>query len=360
MNFSLESIRSKVDGDKALAKGRTMAENGCVVLEGISAVGNRETEIKGVVGGVAEPQEKHNTKLIINDGNIRLFTCSCVSKGVGMCVHCTATAFAYYRHLYQNTAMRTSTAQFMKDTMDNYIRYRVFEEMEPEEGTILLLPKIMLGNLQGMSFKLSNGNNEYLISDLGEFYNRMKSGVEHEYGKQLVMKHNALVFEKESRTLLALLLEAIEEEAEASAEYAFKSKAVVRRKCLSLKRSYMDDIAKTFADREIELELPDKTKTHVIFKEENPEVVLRIKETLLGGYRLESDRAMYSFMLGRRLCVCPAPFTEAFLCDAEYTRFMAGLLVKMNADSYREDNFTVGKRDMAMFCGQMLPVIKDY
>ena len=360
MNFSLESIRSKVDSDKTLANGRAMAENGRVGLDGINAVGSRETEIKGVVGTGIETQEKYNTKLIINDGNIRAFTCNCIGKGISMCVHCTATAFAYYIHLYQNTAMRTSTAQFMKDTMDNYIRYRVFDEMEQEEGTILLLPKIILGNLQGMSFKLSNGNVEYLISDLGEFYNRMKSGAEHEYGKQLIMKHNALVFTKESRNLLSLMIGAIEEEAEASAEYAFKSKAVARRKCLSLKRSYMDDIAKTFIGREVELELPDKTKTYAVFEEKNPEVVLRIKETLLGGYRLESDRAMYSFMLGRRLCVCPAPFTEAFLCDAEYTKVMSDLLIKMNADAYREDNFTVGKRDMAMFCGQMLPIIKDY
>ena len=54
MNFSLESIRSKVIGEKILANGRSMAEEGRVILKDIAAVGSRETEIKGTVKELAE------------------------------------------------------------------------------------------------------------------------------------------------------------------------------------------------------------------------------------------------------------------------------------------------------------------
>ena len=158
MNFSLESIRSKVAVEKILENSRRMAEDGRVMLKDIAVVGNRETEVKGTVSVIGDTEEEFDTKLIISDGNIRTYMCSCNLQGkmTGMCVHETATAFAYYRHLYQNTAMRTSTAQFMKDVIDNYIRCRVFEETKQEEGTIFLVPKITLGALQGMSFKLGN------------------------------------------------------------------------------------------------------------------------------------------------------------------------------------------------------------
>lgn len=362
MNFSLESIRSKVVGEKILATGRSMAEEGRAILKDITVVGNRETEVKGTVSGAGDTEEGFDTKLVISDGNIRMYMCTCdlPGKKSGMCVHETATAFAYYRHLYQNTAMRTSTAQFMKDIIDSHIRHRVYEEMKQEEGVISLVPKITLGVAQGMSFKLSNNVAEYLISDLGEFYNRMKSGSEFEYGKQLIMKHNALAFEGESRELLRLLLEAIEEELETSVDYGAKTKSALKKKSLNLKRSYMDGIAGFIEGKYIELELPDKTKKQVFVERKNAEIKLHVKETLLGGYRLEPDRPMYCFMLGRCLCVCAFPFAEICMCDREYTQIMSELLIKMNADIYREDNFSVSKRDMALFCGQMLPVIKDY
>lgn len=360
MNFSLESIRSKVAGTQTLATGRGMAEEGCVELEDITVVGNRETEIKGKVTGFADKEDVYNSKITVGDGNIRSYTCSCFDKNAGMCVHETAIAFAYYRHLYQNTAMRTSTAQFMKDTMDNYIKYKVYEEMKQEEGIIALLPKITLGTLSGMCFKLYNGSAEYLISDLTEFYNRMKTGIEFEYGKQLVMKHNALAFETESRVLLGYLLDAIEEEQEAALDYVSKSKSSLKRKSLNLKRSYMDKISEYLIGKYVELELPDKDKKQVFFEMKNPDIKLCIKETLLGGYRLEPDKQMYAFMLGKNLCVSLFPFDTVCICDTEYTKAMSALLVKMSADLYREDNFTVGKRDMPVFCGQMLPVIKDY
>lgn len=362
MNFSLESIRSKVSKDRILANGRNMAESGRVRLDDIVTTGSREAEIKGAVFEAGETNEEFYTKLVISDGNIRTYTCTCNSHNqkFGMCVHETATAFAYYRHLYQNTAMRTSTSQFMKDIIDSYIRCRIYEDMKQEEGIISLVPKITLGNEPGMSFKLNNKAFEYIISDLGEFYNRMKNGSEFEYGKQLILKHNVLAFEKESRELLKQLLEAIEEEMDISFDYTAKTKNTLKKKYLNLKSSYMDGIAGCIEGKSIELELPDKTRKQVLFERNNAEIRLYLKETLLGGYRLEPDIPMYCFMLGNCLCVCLFPFSKICVCDREYTQAMAELLIKMNADIYREDNFSVSKRDIALFCGQMLPVIKDY
>lgn len=362
MNFSLESIRSKTENEIIFEKGRSMAEAGRVRLENIAPAGNRETEIKGAVFEPGEADARFFTRLLIRDGNIRVYTCTCNSQNQkpGMCEHETATAFAYYRHLYKNTAMRTSTSQFMKDIIDDYIKRRIYEEMKQEEGTISLMPKITLGNEQGMSFKLNNKASEYIISDLGEFYNRMKNGSEFEYGKQLVLKHNTLAFEAESRGLLKRLLWAIEEEMEISSDYAAKTKNVFKKKLLNLKRSYMDDITDCIDGKNIELELPDKTKKSVLIEKNNAEIRLYVKETLLGGYRLEPDMPMYCFMLGNRLCVCVFPFSKICVCDREYTQAVAELLIKMNPDIYREENYSVSKRDMVLFCGQVLPLIKDY
>ena len=72
MNFSLESIRSKVIGEKILANGRSMAEEGRVILKDIAAVGSRETEIKGTVSGAGDAEETFDTKLVISDGNLSL------------------------------------------------------------------------------------------------------------------------------------------------------------------------------------------------------------------------------------------------------------------------------------------------
>ena len=360
MSFSLESIRSKVVNERVFVSGKRIAEEGRVTLGDIVSFWKGETEIKGCVTAGADGAEKINTGLVLDDNNIRMYRCSACDKAYGMCVHATATAFAYYRHLYQNTAMRTATSQLMKDTMDSYVKRRVFEEMQEEDGEIYLSSKLVVTETaQNMVFKVGNGNTEYTIADLGEFYTRMKNESEFEYGKSLAFKHSILNFRKESRDFLKRLLSAIEEEMLILKEQGHKSRAAFKKKSLSLNRSYMNDIAEYIEGKEIELELSDKPKKRVLIEKKNPDINILIKETLMGGYRLETDRPMYFFMLGNRLCVYDGA-AEACICDYEYTEAMAALLMRMNANQYREDNFTVSKRDMALFCGQMLPVIKKY
>lgn len=363
MGFTLDSIRNKTPDSAVLTKGRRIAEDGLAVLSEVISAWKGEAEIKGIVTADADGEKSQGTetRLVVSDGNIKAFSCkSCGSPKNGMCVHACATAFTYYRSLYQNTAMRTSTSAVMKSTMDAYVKHGIAYVMRKEEGSVTLVPKLSFaGGIPGMEFRLGNDRQEYVIADLAEFHERMKKEEVTEYGKHLTFKHTLWSFDTYSRKLAELLLAAIEQEISVYQSYnQGRSRDSFKQRDLKLSRSYMTEILEFLDGNAVEVEFEDKTKGNVIIRKENPHLSLRVRETLLGGYSIELKEPVTAFMGSDRLFVCTD--SAFYICDKEYTESMGLLIPKMSRALYREEDFAISRRDMPIFCGHVLPVIKRY
>ncbi len=359
MSFTLDSIRSKTANENIFSMGKSMAEDNLVTLEGIKSFGRSDTEVKGKLAPEAGG-DGIETKLLVSNGTIISHQCSMCNTKYTMCVHGTATALAYYRYLYQNTAMKTSTSQLMKDIMGVYVKNGISDMMKEAYGNISLVPKLNFGDATfKITFKIRYDKKEYVISDLVEFYNRIKAEETAEYGKTLTLKHTIWTFDKESRPLLMLLMQAVEEEISIYSENnPNRSKDNFKLKELKLERSYVEDIFKLTGDSVIEVEFKDKFKRNFNIIWDNPKLTMSIKETLLGGYRIELNEEIRAFAGIKHLFVCMGDFL--YICDEEYSENLKYLLPKMSFDVYREENFSVSKRDMPLFYGQMIRNLLHY
>ncbi len=361
MGFTLDSIRSKTANENVFSMGKSMAEDNLVTLDGVKSFGRSDTEVKGVIKTESE-ENGIETKLMISDGSISSIQCSACNTKFTMCVHEAATAFAYYRYLYQNTAMKTSTSKFMKDIMDVYVKNGISDMMQDSYGSASLVPKLNFSDTTfKITFKIKFEDKEYVISDLVEFYHRIRTEETAGYGKTFTFKHTVWAFDKETRPLLLLLLQAVEEEISIYAENnPNRSKDNFKLKELKLERSYVEDIFKLVSNGTdiIEVEFSDKFKKNYFMLWDNPKLKMRIKETLLGGYRLELDEEIRAFAGLKHLYVFMGDYL--YICDNEYTKNLKEILPKMSFGAYKEDNFSVSKRDMPVFYGQMIKNLRHY
>lgn len=361
MSFTLDSIRSKTANENIFSMGKSMAEDNLVTLDGVKSFGRSDTEVKGIIKNETE-EGGIETKLLVSNGSISSQQCSACNTKFTMCVHEAATAFAYYRYLYQNTAMKTSTSKFMKDIMDVYVKNGILDTMQDSYGSASLVPKLNFGDTTfKITFKIRCEDKEYVISDLVEFYNRIKYEETAGYGKNFMFKHTVWAFDKETRPLLLLLLQAVEEEVSIYAENnPNRSKDNFKLRELKLERSYVEDIFKLVSSGTdiIEVEFSDKFKKNYFMIWDNPKLTMRIKETLLGGYRIELDEEIRAFSGLKHLYVFMGDYL--YICDSEYTKNLREILPKMSFEAYKEDNFSISKRDMPVFYGQMIKNLRHY
>lgn len=360
-SFTLDSIRCKTANENVFSMGKSMAEDNLVTLDGVKSFGRSDTEVKGIIkneGG----ENGIETKLLVSDGSISSHQCSSCNTKFTLCVHEAATAFAYYRYLYQNTAMKTSTSKFMKDIMDANVKNGIFDMMRDSYGSASIVPKLNFTDTTfKITFKIRCEDKEFVISDLVEFYNRIKSEEVAGYGKSFMFKHTIWAFDKETRPLLLLLLQAVEEEISIYAENnPNRSKDNFKLRELKLERSYVEDIFKLVSSGTdiIEVEFGDKFKKNYFMVWSNPKLTMHIKETLLGGYRIEPGEEIRAFAGLKHLYVFMGDYL--YICDGEYTKNMREILPKMSFEAYKEDNFSVSKRDMPVFYEQMIKNLRRF
>lgn len=361
MGFTLDSIKNKITKEDIFYSAKSMTEENKVKLDNIKSIGRGETEMNGFIEREGMPDETVETQLVVNNEGIVSYHCSeCVTR-YSMCVHEAATALAYYRYLYQNTAMKTATSDFMRGVIDSCVKNSIWDTMRDEYGTVSLVPKLTCAADSSMKigFKIKKDKKEYVIQDLAEFCERIRNEETCEYSKTFSMKHSVWVFDKESRELLMLLIEAIEEELAIYLENnRNKSKDSFKLKELKYERSYARRMIELMAGDIVELELKDKTKRNCIIEMSNPKLSLTVKETLLGGYRLEINEDIQTIAGLNSILVLKG--NHLYVCDNEYSTALKDILPKMSAETYREDTFSISKRDMPLFYGQMLKSLKKY
>lgn len=361
MNFSLDAIKSFSTNEEAYLQGKKLYEAGRVKINSVQSFWKGEVSLKASVKD--ENELTYPTSIVINEGVFEKIGCSCseFQKSKSFCKHLVGTSVEYYRMVQKKSSTQVVTTKEFQKVLKGYMDLNIENIMKKDEsGNVFLIPKMILGrNGIKVSFKVANEKKSYVIKDLTDFYLSMKKGEMVEYGKSLAFHHSVWSFEKSNIPMVDFLLKVIEEKYEYYRLYnPYKAMENFKQRELILSKADIDKWIDLIAGGSIEVELYNGVKNQVQVIKENPDLEVEITENFDGGYSIYTENEIYSFFGENYLYVYKEG--RIYWCDEAYSEEMEPFLREISRKSLHSGEFMVNQRDMALFAGQMLPVISKH
>ena len=163
----------------------------------------------GVKGLVEDQGKTYNVTVYLGSGRVKDYSCSC-AKGnsyKGMCAHGEAL-FAYYRQQKEEGSKPPVHTSNQAHTMIREYTNREVAQIlaEDEVGRVRLVPVLVI-SARDIRLEFKAGITRfYALRDLSAFREAVENGTYVEYGKDLGFHQQKSAFEKESQSLLSLLL----------------------------------------------------------------------------------------------------------------------------------------------------------
>lgn len=361
MNYSLDTIKKFSTNEETYLQGKKYCEDRRVKIDSVQSFWKGEVSLKASV--TDENKLIYPISVNINDGSFKRAHCTCkefVEKN-NFCKHLVAASIEYFKLLQKKSPSQVITTKEFQTILKGYSDLNIGKIMEEDDsGTITLIPKMILGrNDIKVSFKVSNEKRSYIIRDLTEFYLHMKNGDFVEYGKSLSFHHSIWSFHKSIVPMVEFLMNAIEEKYEYYKLYnPYKSIDSFKQRDLSLSKANVDKWMRLLMDDSIELEFYNGIKKQVQVINSNPNLEVEITGNLDGGYSIYTENEMYTFFGEDNLYVYKNGII--YCCDKTYADEMGMFLREVNSKSLSSGEFKVNQRDMALFVGQMLPIISKH
>ena len=303
---------------------------------------------------------EHETQVSIDEDENQivgsLCSCSYFYQSEGLCCHCVAILLKYIsrRHI-QSSFPAKKQNRIGQTLIESYIHQSsgTHYPAEASETKVLIeLEPILHKQYHKLSvdFKIGTGK-KYVIKDLLEFARLIRQGELFQYGKNLKFFHEPEAFTSESRSMLAFIMQRIEEyeyhfHCVQDSTYRFQTMKALRY--LPLSPTAVDMFLNMMIGHTLQFDLDNHIRT-IYVTDGDPELTLELKAEDSDTYHLTIEDCL---ILSGARTFWILKDKILYRCSEAFKKDMQPYLTELNRQKVRE--ITLSEKQLRPFYGSVL------
>lgn len=303
---------------------------------------------------------EHETQVSIDEDENQivgsLCSCSDFYQSEGLCCHCVAILLKYIsrRHI-QSSFPAKKQNRIGQTLIESYIHQSsgTHYPAEASETKVLIeLEPILHKQYHKLSvdFKIGTGK-KYVIKDLLEFARLIRQGELFQYGKNLKFFHEPEAFTSESRSMLAFIMQRIEEyeyhfHCVQDSTYRFQTMKALRY--LPLSPTAVDMFLNMMIGHTLQFDLDDHIRP-IYVTDGDPELTLELKAEDSDTYHLTIEDCL---ILSGARTFWILKDKILYRCSEAFKKDMQPYLTELNRQKVRE--ITLSEKQLRPFYGSVL------
>ena len=309
----------------------------------------------------------YRTRIFIKGSQIYDYSCSCAEGNSykGPCAHAKCVFAEYQQKAREERRIPVSTSSAVRTMIREYTNRDVARIIgEEEQETVSLVPRLLIGR-QSVALECRiAGKRQYLIKNLAEFAEAVRTGKRLEYGKGMAFEHNPSAFEEKCRPLLSLVMDEagsyVEHYNEVKGKMAMAPPVI---RSLTLNRGARDRLCTILMGEAVLAEDYKGLERQLTIVRENPSFTITVRRRGTEGICVTIPPELMAFSGEELLYV--ADSERLYCCDKEYTDalevFLDQLLhVRPDVSAGNsEGELTVNKRDIPLFYARVLQRLEE-
>lgn len=303
---------------------------------------------------------EHETQVSIDEDESQivgsLCSCSDFYQAEGLCCHCVAILLKYISRRHIQTSFPAKKQNRIGQTLiESYIHQSsgTHYPAEASETKVLIeLEPILHKQYHKLSvdFKIGTGK-KYVIKDLLEFARLIRQGELFQYGKNLKFFHEPEAFTSESRSMLAFIMQRIEEyeyhfHCVQDSTYRFQTMKALRY--LPLSPTAVDMFLNMMIGHTLQFDLDDHIRP-IYVTDGDPELTLELKAEDSDTYHLTIEDCL---ILSGARTFWILKDKILYRCSEAFKKDMQPYLTELNRQKVRE--ITLSEKQLRPFYGSVL------
>ena len=303
---------------------------------------------------------EHETQVSIDEDENQivgsLCSCSDFYQSEGLCCHCVAILLKYISRRHIQTSFPAKKQNRIGQTLiESYIHQSsgTHYPAEASETKVLIeLEPILHKQYHKLSvdFKIGTGK-KYVIKDLLEFARLIRQGELFQYGKNLKFFHEPEAFTTESRSMLAFIMQRIEEyeyhfHCVQDSTYRFQTMKALRY--LPLSPTAVDMFLNMMIGHTLQFDLDDHIRP-IYVTDGDPELTLELKAEDSDTYHLTIEDCL---ILSGAQTFWILKDKILYRCSEAFKKDMQPYLTELNRQKIRE--ITLSEKQLRPFYGSVL------
>lgn len=303
---------------------------------------------------------EHETQVSIDEDESQivgsLCSCSDFYQAEGLCCHCVAILLKYISRRHIQTSFPSKKQNRIGQTLiESYIHQSSGSHYpaEASETKVLIeLEPILHKQYHKLSvdFKIGTGK-KYVIKDLLEFARLIHQGELFQYGKNLKFFHEPEAFTSESRSMLAFIMQRIEEyeyhfHCVQDSTYRFQTMKALRY--LPLSPTAVDMFLNMMIGHTLQFDLDDHIRP-IYVTDGDPELTLELKAEDSDTYHLTIEDCL---ILSGARTFWILKDKILYRCSEAFKKDMQPYLTELNRQKVRE--ITLSEKQLRPFYGSVL------
>ena len=303
---------------------------------------------------------EHETQVSIDEDESQivgsLCSCSDFYQSEGLCCHCVAILLKYISRRHIQTSFPSKKQNRIGQTLiESYIHQSAgtHDRAEASETKVLIeLEPILHKQYHKLSvdFKIGTGK-KYVIKDLLEFARLIRQGELFQYGKNLKFFHEPEAFTSESRSMLAFIMQRIEEyeyhfHCVQDSTYRFQTMKALRY--LPLSPTAVDMFLNMMIGHTLQFDLDDHIRP-IYVTDGDPELTLELKAEDSDTYHLTIEDCL---ILSGARSFWILKDKILYRCSEAFKKDMQPYLTELNRQKVRE--ITLSEKQLRPFYGSVL------
>lgn len=303
---------------------------------------------------------EHETQVSIDEDESQivgsLCSCSDFYQSEGLCCHCVAILLKYISRRHIQTSFPSKKQNRIGQTLiESYIHQSsgTHYPAEASETKVLIeLEPILHKQYHKLSvdFKIGTGK-KYVIKDLLEFARLIRQGELFQYGKNLKFFHEPEAFTSESRSMLAFIMQRIEEyeyhfHCVQDSTYRFQTMKALRY--LPLSPTAVDMFLNMMIGHTLQFDLDDHIRP-IYVTDGDPELTLELKAEDSNTYHLTIEDCL---ILSGAQTFWILKDKILYRCSEAFKKDMQPYLTELNRQKVRE--ITLSEKQLRPFYGSVL------
>ena len=303
---------------------------------------------------------EHETQVSIDEDESQivgsLCSCSDFYQSEGLCCHCVAILLKYISRRHIQTSFPSKKQNRIGQTLiESYIHQSSGSHYpaEASETKVLIeLEPILHKQYHKLSvdFKIGTGK-KYVIKDLLEFARLIRQGELFQYGKNLKFFHEPEAFTSESRSMLAFIMQRIEEyeyhfHYVQDSTYRFQTMKALR--FLPLSPTAVDMFLNMMIGHTLQFDLDDHIRP-IYVTDGDPELTLELKAEDSDTYHLTIEDCL---ILSGARTFWILKDKILYRCSEAFKKDMQPYLTELNRQKVRE--ITLSEKQLRPFYGSVL------
>ena len=303
---------------------------------------------------------EHETQVSIDEDESQivgsLCSCSDFYQAEGLCCHCVAILLKYISRRHIQTSFPSKKQNRIGQTLiESYIHQSSGSHYpaEASETKVLIeLEPILHKQYHKLSvdFKIGTGK-KYVIKDLLEFARLIRQGELFQYGKNLKFFHEPEAFTSESRSMLAFIMQRIEEyeyhfHCVQDSTYRFQTMKALRY--LPLSPTAVDMFLNMMIGHTLQFDLDDHIRP-IYVTDGDPELTLELKAEDSDTYHLTIEDCL---ILSGARTFWILKDKILYHCSEAFKKDMQPYLTELNRQKVHE--ITLSEKQLRPFYGSVL------